>query len=229
MNKLEFEKELKKIFPQINNEIFINFEIYKNFLQSENNKYNLTRLDSNENIYEDYFFESLLPYKDLDFNNKELLDIGSGSGIPGIALKILFPEMILTILESNEKKINFMKNLCNELKIINVNFLLMRAEGITDVLREKFDVVTSRAVAPLNRILEISVPYAKVGGMIIEPKSQNLEDELEKSKKIIEKLNINILEIKQYTFKKIHNVIFFNKSTKTNKNFPRKWQEIIKE
>jgi 16S rRNA (guanine527-N7)-methyltransferase len=130
MDKSIFIEEVRKIYP--NRDInFDLFEKYKEYIQKENEFYNLSNIVSDEKIYFEYFFNSILPYSDFNFNNKELLDIGSGSGIPGIALKIIFPEMKLTIIESNLKKIKFMENLKDILLLDDVTFLNIRAEEIS--------------------------------------------------------------------------------------------------
>jgi 16S rRNA (guanine527-N7)-methyltransferase len=119
MNKEQFEEKIKKTFLNFSNDFFSNIEKYKQYLQKVNKVMNLTRLDSEEKIYEQYFFDSLKPFENIDFfsSSISLLDIGSGSGIPGIVLKILYPEIKLTILETSLKKINFMKELCDILNI----------------------------------------------------------------------------------------------------------------
>ena len=120
MNEIEFETELKKNFNASNVQIQ-QFEIYKVFLQNQNEIHNLTRLDSNELIYGSYFYDSIYPYKDLDWSNIDsVLDVGSGSGIPGIALKILYPKIELTIVESVTKKTLFLKELVKKLNLQNV-------------------------------------------------------------------------------------------------------------
>ncbi len=227
MNQDIFFKQLAADF-KLTNEMKEQFIIYKNFLQQQNQIHNLTRLDKEDIIYDQYFYESLVPYKDFDFNNISLLDIGSGSGIPGIALKILFPKMELTILESNAKKITFMKELATKLGFDNIMFWNQRAEEIKDNQYETFDIVTSRAVASLKIILEISTPYLKVGGMLIEPKSLNYEKEYQEAGNIIQELNLSLKQIKHIQDKKEHFVFFFNKDKITNRTFPRKWKDIIK-
>jgi 16S rRNA (guanine527-N7)-methyltransferase len=164
MNKHEFEVEIKKIFKNINDNFFSLVDEYKLFLQEYNKKVNLTRLDTEEKIYKDYFYESVIPYKDLDFLKiNSVLDIGSGSGIPGVVIKLLYPHIKLTIIESNNKKIAFLKELTKKLNI-TITLYADRAENIARQHNEQFDLVTSRAVAVLPAILEISIRYVKIGG-----------------------------------------------------------------
>jgi 16S rRNA (guanine527-N7)-methyltransferase len=172
MNKIEFINNIQKIFKNIPLNFFDQIEKYKEFLQEYNQKTNLTRLDDERIIYAEYFYESIIPYKDCNFINvNKVLDIGSGSGIPGIILKLLCPNISLTIIEANNKKCVFLKQLCKHLKIDAV-ILNQRAEKILSHQREHFDLVTSRAVAPLSIIVELSLPYLKINGLLIEPKSR---------------------------------------------------------
>ena len=227
MNRYDFFVEIKNIF-KIDSQMIERFDIYKNFLQEQNKIHNLTRLDNDEIIYEQYFFESIIPYINFDFNNKKVLDIGSGSGAPGIILKILFPSMHLTILEANAKKVNFMKQLSKLLGFNDVIFLNQRAEEIKPNQREVFDYVTSRAVAPLKVLLEISTPFLKVNGILIEPKSISYQNEYEQSHNIIKALNLELLEIKETISFKKHYIFIFKKNSTTSNIYPRLWKEIIK-
>ncbi len=226
MDRLTFIKEVKKIYP--NREInFDLFETYKEYIQKENQFYNLSNLVSDNKIYFEYFFNSILPYVDFNFNNKYLLDIGSGSGIPGIALKIIFPSMKLTIIESNSKKIKFIQNLKTILNLEYIDFLNIRAEEISWANREKFDFVTSRAVANLKILCEISIPYLKINGLLIEPKSTNYLNEINEAESILKKLKSEIINIKKIKNEKEHNIIYIKKNEKTNIEYPRKWSIII--
>lgn len=207
------------------------FTTYKNFIQQENDKYNLSNICDDEHIFSDYFLNSLLPFEGLDLNEKSLLDIGSGSGIPGVALKIIFPKMKLTILESNQKRVNFMKMLCNKLGFDDVIFWNQRAEEIKSNQYELFDYVTSRAVANLAILLEISCQYLKIGGLLIEPKSNNYLNEYDVIESKIDDFGLKLNKIdKQEGFNNHQiNTFFFEKTHKSNKMFPRKWKDIIKD
>jgi len=220
MNKESFKQNIKELFQNVQENFFEKVEKFKDFIQQKNKLFNLTRLDSNDVIYGEYFYESLKPFANVNLNSKSILDIGSGGGVPGILLKLLDNSISLTIIESNSKKTNFLRDLCSTLEI-NSEILTKRAEDITNDEREKFDIVTSRAVAELKVILEVSVPYCKVGGMIIEPKGKNYMSELENAKKIISLLNISLQKI-------INTDFYFIKNGKTDAKFPRKWNVIIR-
>jgi 16S rRNA (guanine527-N7)-methyltransferase len=221
MNFEQFKKQILSDFKNVSDEFFDKIIIYKDFLQEYNKNVNLTRLDAEEKIFEEYFYDSIIPYKNITLEEKTLLDIGSGSGIPGVVLKLLVPSLSLTIIETNGKKVTFLKELVNKLGI-KANIYKKRAEEIRNNERENFDIVTSRAVAELKIILEISVPYAKVGGLIIEPKSKKINEELESAKNIIDSMDITLTVTDEFESDNMkHNVLIFKKNKKTNGIFPR--------
>lgn len=223
MNKTEFKQLIKKHFKNIPNDFFDQIEVYKDFVQSQNKLFNLTNLANEEVIYEKYFFESIIDYKEIDFDQiNNVLDIGSGSGIPGIIVKLLFKHVHLTIIEATGKKVKFLRELVNRLYLDNVVIINKRAEDINDYEYESFDLVTSRAVAELKILLEISAPYAKVDGLIIEPKSKKYAQELITANTIIKKLDLSL--INEYDFNihdVLHHVFIFKKQKKTNHKYPR--------
>ena len=219
MNKIEFIDAVNKKFKNPDPHFFDQIEKYKNIIQEYDQKISLSNLVSNEKIYGEYFYESIIPYANVDFkNDTKLLDIGSGSGIPGIVLKLLYPFISLTIIEATVKKANFMKLLVSELNLDNVTILNKRAEDIKSFEREQFDIVTSRAVASLFAILELSTAYAKIGGLIIQPKSKNFNQELLEAKEIINKLDLQLINQDEFTSinNYFHHVSYFIKLKKTN-------------
>lgn len=229
MNFLEFQKKLINDFNWINHNVFDKIEIYKKFLQEENKKFNLTRFDSEDKIYSSYFYESIFVYKDVIENiQQEILDIGSGSGIPGILLAIIFDKSNITIVESNSKKCYFMNDLIEILSIKNVVIINQRAECLDKKMRESFDIGTSRAVSSLKNLIEIITPYLKINGVIVQPKSKQLDFELEKAQTMITKLNLFEEAIIEKEFNgKTHNILVLKKVQKTNLIYPRSWNEII--
>lgn len=235
MNKQEFFKQLQEWCPWCNEQTLDLFEKYKEFLQQENQKHNLTRLASDDLIYEQYFLESLLPYiKTGLFNqdsNYSLLDIGSGSGIPGAVLKLVYPKLTVTLLDSNKKKTDFLVSLIDYLGLDSqsINVVYARAEEYVQTHYETFDIVTSRAVSSLYKILELSAGYAKVNGYIIQPKSLKATEELNEAQGVIKTLDLYLLDIIKYSYINYeHNVFVFKKLKKTDRKFPRSWQQILK-
>ena len=229
MNKSQFKEIIKKNFKNISNDFFDQIEVYKNFVQTKNKLFNLTSLANDEVIYQKYFFDSIIDYKQINFSKiNSVLDIGSGSGIPGIMIKLLFRHINLTIIEATTKKVKFLNELVNQLKLQNITIINKRAEEIENNEYETFDLVTSRAVAELKILLEISAPYTKVLGLIIEPKSKKYDQELISAKKIIKELNLSL--VNEYDFNSngvLHHTFVFKKNKKTNHKYPRNWKQII--
>ena len=229
MNKSQFKEIIKKNFKNISNDFFDQIEVYKNFVQTKNKLFNLTSLANDEVIYQKYFFDSIIDYKQINFSKiNSVLDIGSGSGIPGIMIKLLFRHINLTIIEATTKKVKFLNELVNQLKLQNITIINKRAEEIENNEYETFDLVTSRAVAELKILLEISAPYTKVLGLIIEPKSKKYDQELISAKKIIKELNLSL--VNEYDFNSngvLHHTFVFKKNKKTNHKYPRNWNQII--
>ena len=231
MNKEKFQQEITKLFPFLKSKFFEQIEVYKNFLQAKNKEFNLTNLADEKDVYAKYFYESLIPYSTINLSKiNSILDIGSGSGIPGILLKLVYPNISLTIIEATGKKAVFMKELVDKLNLKNVEVIHQRAEEIKPSQREKFDLVTSRAVGELKVVLEISTPYAKVNGLIVEPKSSKYLEEENNAKNVIKSLDLAKQE--DIEFKSIngifHHVFVYKKLSKTNSKYPRSWKEITK-
>lgn len=204
--------------------------IYKDFLQQENKKYNLTRLDKPEIIYDQYFYQSLINFKPELFSNPNMnvLDIGSGSGIPGILLKIIFKNINLYIVESNSKKCKFLTELSKKLNLENVYVFNQRCEDFIKTKRNFFDLITCRAVAELHVLLELSIPGLKINGIGYFLKSSNFMSELKNAEKITQNLDINPPLINEiiYEDKKFVSLEY----TKIKENsliYPRSWKEII--
>lgn len=206
-----------------------NIEKYKAFLQSENKKYNLTRLDKNEIVYQQYFYESTINFSLKNFENvTNVLDIGSGSGIPGIVLKILFPHINLYIVESNNKKCKFLDELVKILNLNNVYISNKRCEDYIKNKRNFFDLITCRAVAEIRIILELAIPGLKINGSCFLLKSANYLNELNDAKYIAKKLNLNDPEINVINqFDKTFVGINYIKTKEVDSIFPRSWKEIL--
>lgn len=223
------QKTLKKYLIEkfkINDQQWSQILTYKNYLQEANQKTNLTRLASEDKIYGSYFYESIVPYETIDFTNiKTILDIGSGSGIPGVVLAILFPHINVTLLDSNGKKCQFLNQLIRKVDLNNCNVINGRAEELAYTKEECYDLVTSRAVANLNAILEISCRFARQGGMVIEPKTIN---DRFYNKTLIEKLGLKLSNNIEFVSKEKFNhcVLVFKKVSKTKDPYPRPWNNI---
>ena len=231
MNKEEFKLECSKIGIDITDEIFNKFEMYKDLLIEWNNKFNLTTIIKEEDIYLKHFFDSLYITKFHDFNNKKICDFGTGAGFPGMVLAILFNNSNFTLLESNNKKVLFLNEVKNRLKLDNITIINERAEIYGKTNREIFDIVTCRAVSNLSIILELAISMLKVNGLFIPMKS-NIEEEFEKSKKNLNSLGYRFINLEEY-YLPIENskrtILIYEKIKKTDLKYPRNYNIIKKQ
>lgn len=203
------------------------FELYSNLLLSWNEKFNLTAITDKNEIVEKHFIDSLFLVKYVDLADKSLLDIGSGAGFPGIPLAIVSPKAKITLLESNGKKISFLKEVVKELNLENVEIIQGRSEELK--LSEAFDFVTARAVKQLNILLEIGVHLLKVRGIFIAYKG-DAKEELKEAENAIKKLSLE--EIADYKYELPsggkRELILFNKIKATPNKYPRLYSQIVK-
>ena len=173
MTENEFYKKLNDLDICLSDKQKELFRKYYNLLIEYNTKTNLTTIIDKDDVYLKHFFDSLLVSKFYKLNNEKVLDIGTGPGFPGVPLLICFPNIHLTVLDSNNKKTTFLQELKQEL---DLNFIIVndRAENYIKTTREQFDIVVSRAVANLRILTELSIPFLKVNGLFISYKS-NIE------------------------------------------------------
>lgn len=200
------------------------FEKFFNILIEENNKYNLTAITEKNEVYEKHFFDSLQA-ESIISNNSNVVDIGAGAGFPSIPLALVKKDVNFTLLDSVNKKINFINLAKTSLNLTNVNAIHTRIEDFAEKNREKFDFCLARGVASLPTLLEYCAPLIKVGGKIIAYKGSNYEEELESSRNAIKLLNIKLVEVKKYHLKDCNQdrfLLIFSKNTPTNTKFPRK-------
>lgn len=228
MNKETFIKELEKINIKLTAEQLDKFEKYYEILITENEKYNLTAITKKEDVYLKHFYDSLTLTKIIDLNNQSLCDIGTGAGFPGIVLKIVYPNLKVTLLDATEKKCKFLQKIINSLNLKDIEVINERAEIFSKVNREKYDIVTSRAVAPLKHLLEYSIPLVKINGYYIAMKGE-ITKEIENIDIYYKKLDIikdKILTFQLPFEKSTRTLIRYQKLKKTNQKYPRKYKEI---
>ncbi len=221
-----------KIFDYINNEnIYIKIKKYVNLILKENEKYNLTGFDE-EKVWLDGIYQSIfLLNKFINCNktDQHLLDIGAGAGFPSLPFYLFQEEKIkLTICEPILKRVKFLNLVKEELNLQNLTIVNSRLEDTN--WEEKFDFICARAVTDLRKLIEISSKCGKINSQYIFLKSKNVYQEIDEAKGIINKLNIKEIKIETIDLNdsKEHNVIIYKKQNKTPPNFPRKWNEIIK-
>lgn len=230
MNKEEFIKYLKELNINITDNQLNNLDTYYNLLVEENKKYNLTSITNTEDVYLKHFYDSLTITKIINLLNQELCDIGTGAGFPGLVLKIIFPELKLTLVESNSKKCNFLSLVVEKLKLKKVTIINERAEIYSKQVREKYDIVTSRAVAPLKHLLEYSIPLVKVNGNYIAMKS-NITNEIDNIEKYYNELSIKEVNKIEFTLpieNSLRTLILYTKEKESNPKYPRKYSDIKK-
>jgi 16S rRNA (guanine527-N7)-methyltransferase len=205
------------------------FSLYYNFLVQENEKYNLTNITEKEEAYIKHFYDSIQLEQVIDFNNiNTLCDVGSGAGFPSIPLKIIYPHLHITIIEPTLKRCNFLNQLVELLQLDNVTIINDRAENMTS-LREKFDIVTARAVASMPILLELCVPLTKVNGYFISLKGSSFHEEMMKSSNAIKLLDIKVNKVLEYELLNNYgkrSIIMFEKLKQTNNKYPRKYSLI---
>lgn len=230
MNKEEFIIKLKELGIIPSDKQLKQLEIYCQFLLEYNTHTNLTAIKEEDQVYLKHFYDSLTFTKAIDltkYNN--LLDVGTGAGFPGMVLKIFYPELEITLLDSNNKKINFLKELTQKLELTKVNFYHGRAEEFCQENREKFDIVTARAVSNLSVLSELCLPLTKINGYFIPLKGSNYE-ELTSADYCIKTLGGKIENKITFTLPKeesVRNILIIKKIMPTPQQYPRRYEKII--
>jgi len=204
------------------------FELYFRTLVEWNKKINLTALTDKEDVYLKHFYDSITPAFYYDFNKDlHICDIGAGAGFPSIPLKICFPKLKVTIVDSLKKRIGFLNHLADILDLEDVSFYHDRAEnfGRNKQKRGTFDIVMARAVARMSVLSELCLPLAKKNGVFIAMKGSKTEEELEVGKKAIGLLGGEVNQIYTFTLPKEdseRSIILIDKKRTTAKKYPRK-------
>ena len=184
MDKDLFIEKTKELGINLTNKQLEDLEKYYNLLISWNEKINLTRIVEKEDVYLKHFYDSLTLIKVIDLNKDiTLCDIGTGAGFPGLVLKICFPNLKITLVDSLQKRINFLNEVIKELDLKDIKAIHSRAEDIKDT----YDVVTSRAVANLNLLSKYCLPLVKKSGYFI-PMKANVDEEIKEATNTIHKL-----------------------------------------
>ena len=204
------------------------FETYFRLLVEWNEKINLTAITDKEEVYLKHFYDSIAPILQgyIDNSPISILDNGSCAGFPSIPMKILYPEIDITIIDSLNKRINFLNILANELELSGVHFFHGRAEdfGQDKVFRAKFDIVTARAVARMQVLAELTIPFLKVNGRLIALKAAAAEEELISAEKALKTLFSQVTVNKNYKLPNgdDRNITIVSKKKETPNKYPRK-------
>lgn len=228
MNPEQFAAALQDKGIELNDRQREQFDLYFQTLVEWNEKINLTALITEEDVYLKHFYDSISAAFYQDFTKESnICDVGAGAGFPSIPLKICFPQLHVTIVDSLQKRIGFLNHLAAQLKLTNVTFYHDRAETFGSNLkyRESFDIVTARAVARMSVLSELCLPLTKKDGVFIAMKGAQANEELKDSKSAITLLGGEIE--KTYTFnlpqeESERTIVIVNKVKKTPKKYPRK-------
>ena len=192
MNLNEFNEELKKLGITLSTYQLDKLEKFYKLLVEWNNKINLTRIIDKEDVYLKHYYDSLTINKVIDLNEVETLcDVGSGAGFPGIVLKIFYPHLKITLVDSLQKRVNYLNEIIKELDLKDIKAIHVRGEDY----KEKFDVVTSRAVANIEKLMKYTMHLLNKNGVLVALKG-NIEEELteEVEKRLSKKYKIVKIE-----------------------------------
>ena len=203
------------------------FQTYYQLLVEWNEKMNLTSITEEHDVYLKHFYDSITPSFYYDFNGElSICDVGAGAGFPSIPLKIVFPELKVTIVDSLNKRIQFLNHLAAELGLQDVSFVHDRAESYgKGAYRESYNIVTARAVARLTVLSELCLPLVKKGGQFIALKSSKGEEELQEANFAINILGGNVKETFSFELPEDageRQMIVIDKRRQTSKKYPRK-------
>ncbi|HEM2809749.1 TPA: 16S rRNA (guanine(527)-N(7))-methyltransferase RsmG [Streptococcus suis] len=204
------------------------FQRYFQLLVEWNEKINLTAITEEEEVYLKHFYDSIAPILQGHIQNDSLrlLDIGAGAGFPSLPMKIIYPQLDVTIIDSLNKRINFLHLLAEELGLENVHFYHGRAEDFAQdkQFRAQFDLVTARAVARMQILSELTIPYLKLNGKLIALKASSAEDELAQAKNALTLLFGKVIENVDYQLPNgdPRTLTIVEKKKETPNKFPRK-------
>lgn len=229
MNPEKFVLELSKHNFELTDKQKQQFKLYFKMLIEVNEHVNLTRITEEDEVYLKHFYDSIMPLFTFGAVFKDgatLCDVGAGAGFPSIPLKILKPGLKVTIVDSLQKRLNFLKDLISELGLTDVELVHGRAEdvGQNKLYRERFDIVTARAVARMSVLSEYCLPLVKKGGYFVALKGPKAEDELDDGKKALEVLGGKLIKDEELTLpasEEERTLVLVQKVKSTPKKYPR--------
>ncbi|CAM2756231.1 16S rRNA methyltransferase [Streptococcus agalactiae LMG 14747] len=228
MTPEEFYQELENHHITLSTHQKTQFERYFALLVEWNDKINLTAITEKQDVYLKHFYDSIAPILQGYISNEpiRLLDIGAGAGFPSLPMKIIFPNLEITIIDSLNKRIQFLTLLADELQLSGVYFFHGRAEdfGQDKAFRQQFDVVTARAVARMQVLAELTIPFLTLNGRLIALKASAADQELESAKTALTLLFATIVDSQNYQLPNGdgRNITVVEKKKETPKKYPRK-------
>ena len=206
-------------------------ERFGEMLVEKNKVMNLTAITEPADVATLHFLDSVAMLKEVDLSGKTMVDVGTGAGFPGMPLRIVCPTVRMTLLDSLNKRIDFLKEVCDELGFADVDCVHGRAEEFAAKHRESFDFATSRAVANFQLLTELCLPLVKVGGTFIAMKSVESDEELKSAEKAISILGGQVERTVDYQIPGTdvtHRLVFIKKIKETPKKYPRAFAKIKK-
>ncbi len=230
MNKTEFINELNKIGITLSEHQLNQLDKYYKMLVEYNRNINLTAITDYNQVFLKHFYDSLTITKVIKLTNQKVCDIGTGAGFPGIVLKIVYPNLEITLVESLTKRCIFLNEVIKELNLKGITVVNQRAEEFSKNKIEYFDIITSRAVAKLNILLELSIKSLKIEGYYIALKA-NIDDEIRNISTCLAKLNASLDSITTFNLpidNSLRNIIKIKKDSPTSSSYPRRYNEIKK-
>ncbi|MBI9012967.1 MAG: 16S rRNA (guanine(527)-N(7))-methyltransferase RsmG [Clostridiales bacterium] len=234
MNLNLLKQHIEKIGLKITDDQANQFLTYEKLLVEWNKHMNLTGITESEAIYDKHFADSLTCILSKKFEDKmNIIDVGTGAGFPGLPIKIYMPSLHVTLLDSLNKRINFLKEVANETDLDEIDFIHGRAEDFGQNLeyREQYDIVVSRAVAELPVLLEFCTPFLKVNGYFIAQKGKKCDRELEEASSALKALNLEVestIKVSTSDETSDHYLIIIKKIAPTDKKYPRRAGKPIK-
>lgn len=227
-NLEKFKNGLQQLHIALSEKQMEQFLQYYELLVEKNKVMNLTAITEFDEVVEKHFLDSVSLTQQLDLHQPlKVLDLGTGAGFPGIPLKIVFPELEITLMDSLNKRVLFLQDVISSLQLENIEAVHGRAEEAArnKKYREGFDLCVSRAVANISTLSEYCLPFVKVGGSFISYKSSTIEDELEEGKKGIAILGGKVKDVYKFTLPESElqrSFVIIEKEKKTPKAYPRK-------
>ncbi|MEG2440486.1 MAG: 16S rRNA (guanine(527)-N(7))-methyltransferase RsmG [Acetivibrio sp.] len=224
---LRIKEEIEKLEIQLSDKQAEQFLKYYELLIEWNSFMNLTAITEYEEVIVKHFVDSLQLVKVLNLKEEyKILDLGTGAGFPGIPLKIVFPNLKITLLDSLNKRVKFLNEVIDELQLDGIETIHGRAEdyGREKAYREQYDICVSRAVANLSTLSEYCIPYVKIGGFFISYKSGKIEEELENSKNAVKLFGGKIERVETFHLTDTEmerSLVVIKKSKETSKLYPR--------